>query len=183
MAMHPPAESAAQPQPPKSRMLDRILLWLRMAVYAQAFLGFVLAAMPWAFYQIDVFFPALHVEIGWLRYLGLAYFALCLSAYLIASYVLTSRGKGPFVEFDPPKELVITGPYKLVRNPVVAFSAGIHAGRGRALLFHGDSADVLRCRIPGQWPGQEHRRAPAEATLWSGLRRLLRARAALVPAF
>jgi protein-S-isoprenylcysteine O-methyltransferase Ste14 len=34
--------------------------------------------------------------------------------------VLTRYGRGAYVEFDPPKQFVATGPYRWVRNPVAA---------------------------------------------------------------
>jgi protein-S-isoprenylcysteine O-methyltransferase Ste14 len=114
-----------------------IPLVIRMAVYTISFLGLMLVGLPWAFYQIDVFFPALHVELGWLRYLGAAMFALFLSLYLASSFILTGRGKGAFVEFDPPTELVISGPYRYVRNPVAACLLATVLGEAIALSSTG----------------------------------------------
>lgn len=111
--IHDPADHAA------AEALGRIPLSLRMIVYSIAFLGLVLVALPAAFYQLDRLFPAIHYDIGAFRIGGVVWFVLSLLAYLGASIVLTTLGKGPFVEFDPPKELVIDGPYRYVRNPVV----------------------------------------------------------------
>jgi len=93
-----------------------------MAAYGILFLGTVLALLPWVFYQIDVFIPAVHMEIGsFYRILGGLLFAAALTMYLLSSYVLTRQGKGAFVEFDPPTELVVSGPFRYMRNPVAAF--------------------------------------------------------------
>jgi protein-S-isoprenylcysteine O-methyltransferase Ste14 len=92
-----------------------------MFFYGLGFLAFILGAVPLAFYQIDEFVPAIHVEIGTAaRSFGGGLFVVALLMYIMVSYVLTSCGKGAFVEFDPPKELVVVGPYRYVRNPVVA---------------------------------------------------------------
>ena len=117
--------------------LERIPLLLRMLVYGVAFLGVVLVALPWAFHRIDVYLPAVHVEIGGFRLVGAVLFAVSLALYLAASYVLTWRGKGAYVEFDPPKELVVTGPYRYVRNPVVTFLLGAMLGEAIGLSSTG----------------------------------------------
>lgn len=129
------------PTPPRpadvKSPLERIPLPLRMLVYGVAFLGAVLVLLPWIFHQIDVRLPAVHVEIGWFRLAGVALFVISLALYLAASYVLTWRGKGAYVEFDPPKELVVTGPYRYVRNPVVTFLLGTMLGEAIGLSSTG----------------------------------------------
>jgi protein-S-isoprenylcysteine O-methyltransferase Ste14 len=50
---------------------------------------------------------------------GAALFAIGLAAYSYCSAWLIFFGKGPHVEFDPPKVFVASGPYRWVRNPVV----------------------------------------------------------------
>jgi len=108
-----------------------------MFVYTVAFLGLVLGVLPWVFSRLDVYVAAAHVEIGWVRAIGLALFAVSLTLYLRASYVLTRRGKGAFVEVDPPTELVVVGPYGYVRNPIVAFLLGAMLGEAIALSSTG----------------------------------------------
>lgn len=117
--------------------LTRIPLWLRMLVYCTVFLGLVLGVLPWVFFQLDARFPAIHREIGPLRWAGVIFGGLCLALYLTSSWVLTYRGRGAFVEFDPPTELVISGPYRFVRNPVVAFLLGTILGEAVALSSTG----------------------------------------------
>jgi protein-S-isoprenylcysteine O-methyltransferase Ste14 len=114
-----------------------IPLPVRMFFYAVGFLGLVLVALPWLFFQIDVHLPVLHVEIGWVRAVGVVLFVVSFPLYLAASYVLTRRGKGAYVEFDPPTELVVTGPYRYVRNPVVAFLLGSMLGEAISLSSTG----------------------------------------------
>jgi protein-S-isoprenylcysteine O-methyltransferase Ste14 len=118
-------------------MLERVPLRIRMVVYAVSFLGFVLVALPWLAYRIDVNLSRWHLEIGWLRLVGVALFLAFLGMYLYCSYVLSSRGRGPFVEFDPPREFVASGPYRWVRNPVAACLAGAVLGLAIALSSTG----------------------------------------------
>ncbi len=106
------------------RIFERIPLRMRMLFYGVSFLAFVLIGLPWLAYRVDVYVPRWHVEIGWLRLVGVVLFPAFLGMYAFCSYVLTSRGRGPFVEFDPPREFVASGPYRWVRNPVAACLVG-----------------------------------------------------------
>jgi len=117
--------------------LQRIPLALRMLVYASSFLLLMLVGLPWAFYRIDVHFPALHVEIGWLRAVGVVLFAVCAVIYFGASWVLTRQGKGAYVEFDPPTQLVVEGPFRYSRNPVAATLVGMVLGEAIMLSSSG----------------------------------------------
>jgi len=94
------------------RTLERIPLSIRMLFYGVSFLAVVLVGLPWLAYRIDVYLPRWHIEIGVLRIVGVVLFAAFLSMYMFCSYVLTSRGRGSFVEFDPPREFVAWGPYR-----------------------------------------------------------------------
>lgn len=100
--------------------LALIPLPLRVAFYCLFFLAVVLIGLPWLALQFDERFPAWRVELGPLRALGWLIFALALGAYLAASFVLTSRGRGAYVEFDPPTEFVAGGPFLWCRNPIAA---------------------------------------------------------------
>ena len=82
------------------QFLDRIPLKLRIATYALAFLLVVPGLLPWLAYRIDIHFPQLHVDIGPIRYIGVVWFFVCMFVYLRSSYLLTSRGKGGYIEFD-----------------------------------------------------------------------------------
>lgn len=119
-------------------ILDRIPLPIRMAFYGVFFLAFILVGVPWLCYRIDVHFPAWHVEIGLvLRVVGWVIFGAFLIIYISSSYLLTSRGRGAYVEFDPPKEFVATGPYRWCRNPVAACIVGMLFGEALGLSSTG----------------------------------------------
>lgn len=134
-----PTAAGPDSQPTTSRrpLFQRVPLGLRMLFYGVFFLLAVLVGVPWAFYQIDVYFPAVHVEIGWFRIVGAVLFGVSFVLYLVASYVLTRRGKGAYVEFDPPTELVVAGPYRYVRNPVAATLVAAMLGEAIALSSSG----------------------------------------------
>ncbi|OGA31487.1 MAG: hypothetical protein A3G80_13420 [Betaproteobacteria bacterium RIFCSPLOWO2_12_FULL_62_13b] len=119
------------------RVLERIPLQIRMLFYGVSFLAVVLIGLPWLAYRVDRYLPGWHIEIGWLRIVGVVLFLAFLGMYIVCSYVLSSRGRGPFVEFDPPREFVASGPYRWVRNPVAACLAGALLGLAIALSSTG----------------------------------------------
>lgn len=100
---------------------------LRGTVYTILFLLFILGLVPSIFYVLeqkvrtDLSFWDL-ASIFWTGFrnlVGVGIFAIGLAAYIACSFWLVFFGKGPHVEFDPPKVFVATGPYRWVRNPVV----------------------------------------------------------------
>lgn len=125
----------------QARLLKNVLrcvpLAVRMAVYGVVFLSAVLVVLPWAAYRLDVYAPSCHVEIGWPRILGWVLFAACLVTYVWSSYLLSRRGRGAYVEFDPPTQFVADGPYRRVRNPVAACVLGMLLGEAVALSSTG----------------------------------------------
>jgi protein-S-isoprenylcysteine O-methyltransferase Ste14 len=58
------------------------------------------------------------LELGAWRYLGLSFIALGALIYLWCAWEFTFAGKGTPAPIDPPKELVVGGLYKYVRNPM-----------------------------------------------------------------
>ena len=98
-----------------------IPLVLRMLFYGTFFLGLVIGGMVWLHYQVDIFFPMVHFEIGGWRWLGVATACVGVVGYTASAYVLSTHGQGAYVEFDPPTALVETGPFAVIRNPVAAF--------------------------------------------------------------
>jgi protein-S-isoprenylcysteine O-methyltransferase Ste14 len=133
-----PSESA----PRIPGVLGRIPVFARYVFYTAFFLSVLLALLPWLAYRIDVYLPQLHVEMGWiLRGLGAAVFLTFLIAYVGSSNLLTSRGRGGHVEFDPPKEFVACGIYRWVRNPIAASAVAMLLGE--ALAFSSTGILVL----------------------------------------
>ncbi len=122
------------------------VLAARMVVYATAFLIFILGLVPAAFHHAFLF-TGLH-KLGdaifgsfgsKCPHIGITLFTSGIISYFICSLWLVIVGKGPFVEFDPPREFVATGPYRWMRNPVAA--SLIVTGFGEAIFFQ--SAGIL----------------------------------------
>jgi protein-S-isoprenylcysteine O-methyltransferase Ste14 len=101
-----------------SARLARIPLVPRMIFYTLFFLGVLLGVLPAINYFLFDRLAGLHFEIGAWRWVGTAIFTVSTAVYLAIAHHLTNRGRGAFVEFDPPSQLVTTGPYRWVRNPI-----------------------------------------------------------------
>ena len=125
------------PQDCAARRLARIPLTLRMLVYGVAFLSVLLIGLPWLAYRVDILVPAWHIEIGWFRVAGVVLLAGSGVIYVRSSYLLARRGRGAYVEFDPPRAFVATGPYRWVRNPIAASAALMLAGEALAFSSTG----------------------------------------------
>ena len=72
-------------------------------------------------------------DIGAFRYFGLGPIAIGVAIYLWCSYSFVFFGKGTPIHAMPPKELVVRGLYRFVRNPM--YIAGCLVLAGEALLF------------------------------------------------
>jgi len=104
---------------------------IRTLTYATLFIGFVLIYLParllaWS----GIVRPT---GLGWPQILGAV---ICAVGALIALACVCSFafiGKGTPAPFDPPRRLVIRGPYRFVRNPMY-FGAAL-ALAGAALFF------------------------------------------------
>jgi protein-S-isoprenylcysteine O-methyltransferase Ste14 len=100
---------------------------LRMVVYTVSFLAFILGLLPWAFHRLGVAVGGQAAALAAFDAVrpihsvaGAALFAVGLLTYLGCSVWLAAVGRGPFVEFDPPRQFVASGPYRWTRNPVAA---------------------------------------------------------------
>jgi len=115
---------------------------LRSISYTIVFLGLALGVIPSLFYLAGQRMLGSSFSAGAIfaqfwgdmqTLLGASIFCIGLGAYIFCSAWLIFYGRGPHVEFDPPKAFVATGPYRWVRNPV-AISLVI-AGSGQAIYF------------------------------------------------
>jgi protein-S-isoprenylcysteine O-methyltransferase Ste14 len=104
---------------------------LRAVTYATLFIGFVLIFLPARFLAWSG--VARPPGIGLTQAIGILTTALgaALALWCIISFALL--GKGTPAPFDPPRRLVIRGPYKYVRNPMYLGAAIALAG---AALFY-----------------------------------------------
>jgi protein-S-isoprenylcysteine O-methyltransferase Ste14 len=72
--------------------------------------------------------------------LGLVALAIGLVLFVASLWRFITHGRGTLAPWDPPKHLVVTGPYRYVRNPMIA---------GVVFILFGE-AGVLR-----SWPQTE----------------------------
>jgi protein-S-isoprenylcysteine O-methyltransferase Ste14 len=124
-----------------SSVLGKVPLSLRIWLYGLSFLAVLLVVLPWLAHRIDVYWPAVHIDIGPLRYVGLVIFIPSFIVYVRASFFLTSQGEGAYVEFDPPTKFVATGMYRWVRNPIAASAVAMLLGE--AILFSSTGIALL----------------------------------------
>ncbi len=120
-----------------SRLLQRIPLSVRTVVYYFSFLAFILILVPWLAHVLGRRFLPWQFEIGWWRAGGWVVFGVCYLLYTVSSLVLMRRGRGAYVEFDPPKEFVATGPFRWCRNPIAACVLGMILGEALAFSSTG----------------------------------------------
>ena len=104
---------------------------MRTITYATLFIAFVLVYLParvlaWA----GVSRPA---EIGWPQIAGVVVCSLGAVVALWCVGAFAWIGKGTPAPFDPPRKLVIRGPYRFVRNPMYIGAAT--ALTGASLYF------------------------------------------------
>jgi len=119
-----------------SRTCNRIPLTIRSIIYYFLFLAFILGLTPWAAHWAGKHLPW-HFEIGWGRTLGWIILSVTYVLYTAASVILMRRGRGAYVEFDPPAEFVATGPFQWCRNPIAACVLGMILGEALAFSSTG----------------------------------------------
>lgn len=113
----------ADPTPAtRGPLLQRVPLSLRALLYYLGFLAFCLILLPWLAHRLGTrFLPQTwHLQLGWARAGGWLIFAASYLSYTVSSFVLMRRGRGAYVEFDPPKHFVASGPFRWCRNPIAA---------------------------------------------------------------
>jgi protein-S-isoprenylcysteine O-methyltransferase Ste14 len=116
-------------------------LAIRMLAYFVSFLGFILGLLPFAAHQLTRIHGWPTVELGLFgQIVGGVLFLIFFVYYTVCSIWLSAVGRGAYVEFDPPTELVVTGPYRWVRNPV---AAGVVAMIGAEVIFFSSTGILL----------------------------------------
>ena len=98
--------------------------------------------------------------------IGLSLFAASLSRFIV-------QGKGTLAPWDPPRHLVVTGPYRYVRNPMI--SGVVFILVGEALLLRDRAARLVgRDLHPDQRAVyRECRGTAARAAFWGRVSGLL----------
>ncbi len=101
------------------------MLWLRAVLFILLVQVTVVAVVP--------FFLAprgLRFDPGALRPAGAAFVAGGVLLLLICNALFVREGRGTAAPYDPPRELVVRGPYRHVRNPMYLGALLIVAGQG-----------------------------------------------------
>jgi protein-S-isoprenylcysteine O-methyltransferase Ste14 len=117
--------------------LERIPRLVRAAAYYAALHGFILLLLPWSAHVLAARYLPWRIEIGWGRAVGWVVFGICWLGYTFTSVLLVRRGRGGYIEFDPPKEFVATGPFRWCRNPIVVSVLGMVLGEALAFSSTG----------------------------------------------
>lgn len=78
-------------------------------------------------------FASFRIDLSGFRYLGLIPILIGVMIYIWCAWNFTFIGKGTPAPFDPPKELVVKGPYQYARNPMYVFL--VLALTGEAIFF------------------------------------------------
>ena len=112
-----------------------MFVFVRAVTYATLFIGLVLVFLParllsWS----GVTNPP---AIGLAQATGMLAAAIGAALALWCVFTLALLGKGTPAPFDPPRHLVVRGPYKFVRNPMYLGAATALAG---AALFYQSAA-------------------------------------------
>ena len=77
--------------------------------------------------------PVPPLELGFFRYFGALPIAIGAAIYCWCAWDFTFAGRGTPAPIDPPKELVLRGLYRYVRNPMYTGILLILPGRGVSL--------------------------------------------------
>jgi protein-S-isoprenylcysteine O-methyltransferase Ste14 len=115
-----------------------MIVLFRALTYATLFIGLLLVFVPDRILtQAGIVRPA---EIGPIQIIGMLVLlggaALAIASILTFAFI----GKGTPAPFDPPRKLVIAGPYRWVRNPMYIGAGFVLLG---AAMFYGSIGLVL----------------------------------------
>ena len=118
-----------------------VFVLIRAMVYAALFIGFVLVYLPGRFLSWSgIVAPA---TTGFPRVAGMILVAIGTVIALWCVFTFVFIGKGTPAPFDPPRKLVVRGPYRFVRNPMY-IGAGMTLA-GAALYYESLSIFFYTC--------------------------------------
>ena len=118
-----------------------IFVLVRAVTYATFFIGLVLVYLPARFLSWSgIGRPAV---IGAPRVAGMIMITIGTAIALWCVFTFVFIGKGTPAPFDPPRKLVLRGPYRFVRNPMY-MGAGMTLA-GAALYYQSLSIFIYAC--------------------------------------
>ena len=98
---------------------------VRAVIYAAGFIAF----FWWLAVNIQRLDQTIGSDLpGWLEIPGILFMVAGGILGLVCLVVFIVRGRGTAAPFDPPREFVAVGPYKLVRNPMYLGGFGLLSG-------------------------------------------------------
>jgi protein-S-isoprenylcysteine O-methyltransferase Ste14 len=106
------------------------MIWLRTLLFALTFVAIMLVLVPRWILGAD---GRAHLAAGPARYGAGALVGVGVALMVWCWYEFTTRGRGTPLPLDPPRRLVVAGPYQYVRNPM--YVAAILVLLGQA-IFH-----------------------------------------------
>jgi protein-S-isoprenylcysteine O-methyltransferase Ste14 len=111
---------------------------LRATVSTVFVLGVCLGLVPWQMRQLDA---AIGVPVGTLLTYGGAFLFVAGAGLLFAgAYYLKRRGEGAPLAMNPPRRMVVAGPYAYLQHPML--SGFLAMALGEALWLHSPSVTV-----------------------------------------
>ena len=114
---------------------------IRAVTYAAFFIGFVLVYLPGRFLSWSGIVAPTTTDVP--QFAGMIMVAIGTAIALWCVLTFVFIGKGTPAPFDPPRKLVIRGPYQFVRNPMY-IGAGMTLA-GAALYYESLSIFIYTC--------------------------------------
>jgi len=119
--------------------MSSLWLGLRSLLWAAALPGIVAGYVPWRYLGLG------QVRIAWrdpVQLLGILLAALGVGLLATCIWEFARRGRGTLAPVDPPRQLVVQGLYRFVRNPMYVSVATILLGE---LLIARSAALTVYC--------------------------------------
>ena len=106
-------------------MRDRIWLAIRSITWAALLPGFFAGYVPWRYFGLAHVQVTLRNPFHVLGLMGIGTGVLLLGSCI---WQFAHSGRGTLAPVDPPRQLVVRGPYRYVRNPMYAAVTAIVLG-------------------------------------------------------